>query len=352
MAATDHPLSERSLHLLKVLVESYIETGQPVGSRTLVKASGLDLSAATIRNVMSDLEDCGFIESPHTSAGRVPTVQGYRFFIDSLLKIRPISEILIAQLKERLTAEQQPQKMVEAASNFLAGITRLAGLVTTPRQEHASLRQIEFLRLSDHRILVILVTNQHQVQNRIIHLDRDVSAGELQQAANYLNEHYAGQDLRSMRQLMVHELEVVRQDMDRIMRSAIELAQKTLEGGEEPQEDLVIAGHVRLMDYQELSSVDKLRQLFDAFNQKRELLGILDKCIHAQGVQIFIGYESGYRVLDDCSVVTAPYMAEGDRMGVLGVIGPTRMAYDRIIPIVDVTAKLLGAALNSRLQSP
>lgn len=339
-------LTQRAQHLLKVLVESYIRDGEPVGSRTLARMGGLDLSPATIRNVMADLEELGFVRSPHTSAGRVPTIKGYRLFIDTMLKVQPLSPALVQRLRQQLDPDRNTHDLVESASSLLSRITQLAGVVTLPRQTHISLRQIEFLSLSDNRVLAILVVNQREVQNRIIHLDRRYSEAELQHAANYLNRMFAGRSLQEVRQGILAELDRVREDMNRTMRSAIELGEKAL--AEPESDDYVIAGETNLMEYAELSDVEKLRQLFTAFSQKRDILHLLDKCLAAQGMQIFLGQESGYQILDDCSVVTAPYEVDGNVVGVLGVIGPTRMAYERVIPIVDVTAKLLGAALNSQ----
>lgn len=341
-------LSERAQRLLKVLVESYIRDGQPVGSRTLARTAGLRLSPATIRNVMADLEDFGFVRSPHTSSGRIPTTLGYRLFVDTMLKVKPINHDVVGHLKGELDPDLNRQALVEAASRLLSGITQLAGIVTVPRKDHVVLRQIEFLELSENRVLAILVMNQHEVQNRVIHLDRRYGSGELQQIANYLNTQFAGNDLKEVRRRIIDELEAVRQDMDRLMRSAIDLGEKVFADDKVEDEGYIVAGQTNLMDYEELSSVETLRQLFDAFTQKREILVLLDKCIWAEGVHIFIGQESGYAAFDECSVVSAPYSVEGAAVGVLGVIGPTRMAYDRVIPVVDITAKLLGSALNSR----
>jgi len=346
-----YPLSERAQHLLKVLVERYIREGEPVGSRTLARESGLDISAATVRNVMADLEEMGLVRSPHTSAGRVPTVRGYRFFVDSLLKVRPLDEGDVRQLEaeiEEAAAESDPHELAERASEILSEVTRMAGVVTVPRTEFRALRQVEFLPLSGNRALAILVVDEREVQNRVIETGRPYGAEELQRISNYLNEHFAGLTLEEIRERLVHDMEVARADMDRLMGEAIEMGRRALMSPPGEDEDLVLSGETRLMRFQELSDVEKLRQLFEAFEQKRELLGLLDRCVRADGVRIFIGEESGYEVLGDCSVVTAPYRVDGRVVGVLGVIGPTRMAYDRVIPIVDVTARLLGAALNPR----
>lgn len=342
-------LSQRAQQLLKSLVNTYVRSGEPVGSRTLARSAGLDLSPASIRNVMADLEELGFIYSPHTSAGRVPTVKGYRFFIDTLVQYRPVRGSDVERLRSKLDPGLASQELLESASGLLSAITQLAGVVTLPRRERAELRQVEFLHLSNERVLAILVMNRQEVHNRVLQLDRPVSPSELEQAANYLNATFAGKTLQEIRTAILAELETLREDVDRTMRSAMELGEKALGLDETSQEDYVLAGETNLMEYAELSDVEKLRRLFEAFNQKREILHLLDKCISADGIQIFVGQESGYQILDDCSVITSPYEVEGEVVGVLGVIGPTRMAYERVVPIVDITARLLGAALNSRV---
>jgi len=351
---SEHPnLSGRAQSLLKFLVERYIQDGQPVGSRTLSRDSGLDLSPATVRNVMSDLEETGFLRSPHTSAGRIPTVQGYRFFVDSLLTIRPLDEPVVSNLKSQLVPSEggdslfdvEPKRLLESASSLLSEITQMAGVVMLPRHERLVLRQVEFLPLSGDRVLVILVINDHEVQNRIIHTARPYGRSELQQAANYLNDAFAGKDLSRARERILKEMEEARDGMNRMMVTAMEMAHQAFRP-EQDDSDFLLAGQTNLMSYAEMSDVQKLRQLFDAFNRKRDILHLLDQSLGAQGMQVFIGEESGYEVLDECSVVTAPYETDGRVVGVLGVIGPTRMAYDRVIPMVDVTARLLGAALN------
>lgn len=345
-----HPeLNERARHILKVLVESYIHDGQPVGSRNLARSSGLDLSAATIRNVMADLEDMGYIRAPHTSAGRVPTSQGYRLFVDALVNIRPLEQQAIHILQGQLKGDRDHSSLIQSASSLLSGITQLTGVVSLPRRNPSSIRQIEFLRLSDRQVLAILVMNRNEVQNRIIQLDDEVSSSELQQAANFLNERLIGKDLQQARAALLEEMRQHREDMNRMMLSAIELGEKTVaDMGGQQDEDCVIAGETNLMGYDDLSDIHKLRELFAAFTRKRDILGLLDKCLQADGVKIFIGRESGQAVFDDCSLVTAPYEVDGEQLGVLGVIGPKRMPYERVIPVVDITAKLLSVALKSR----
>ena len=344
----DSQLDARTRHLFRVLVENYIEEGQPVGSRTLARLSDVDVSPATVRNIMSDLEAMGYVHSPHTSAGRVPTAQGYRLFVDTLIEVKPLTTSVVTGLKKRLTEPQfNHQLLVETASSMLSSLTQMAGVVTVPQTHNAAFRQIEFLSLADRRVLAILVVDQKEVQNRIIHLDRDYSSSELREAANYLNELLAGRTLQGVRKLLLRELDCVRQDMDELMRTAITLGEKIFSESEEPRQNYIVDGQTNLMEFEELSNIEKLRGLFEAFSQKKEILHLLDRCICASGVKLFIGDESGYEVLDDVSIVSAPYTANEDVKGVLAVVGPTRMAYDRVIPIVDVTARLLSEALNS-----
>lgn len=343
-------LNDRAQHLLKRLVEHYIREGQPVGSRTLSRDLGLNLSAATIRNVMADLEGLGFIASPHTSAGRVPTDKGYRFFVDTLLRYEPLDQAKIAEIQARLSEHlDNPKALVAAASRLLSSVTRLAGVVTLPRQSHSALSQIEFMPLSDNRVLAILVVNGREVQNRILQLERRFGAEELRRASNYLNQEFGGKELSAVREHLVNQLKETRENLNQMMMDAIRLAQQVVDmpapGG---TMEYVMAGETNLMEFAELSNVDKLRRLFDAFTQQRDILHLLDHSLKAEGVQIFIGQESGHTILDDCSIVTAPYTLDQEVVGVLGVIGPTRMAYERVIPIVDITAKLLGSALNLR----
>ena len=347
--ARDEALGERAQHLLRILVETYIREGQPVGSRALSRESGLQLSSATVRNVMADLEELGFVASPHTSAGRVPTDKGYRFFVDTLLQLRPLDEAATAEIRRQVEASRDSSTdLIPAVSQLLSSATRLAGVVTLPRTRSASITQVEFVALSENRVLVVLVFNDREVQNRIIQLERRYSPDELKRASSYLNEQFRGRTLREVRQEILRQLSEAHAHLNQIMLEAISVAQQVFESGGEDRLEYVIKGETNLMGMAELSSVEKLRRLFEAFNEKRDFLHLLDHSLKAEGVQIFIGHESGYQILDDCSVVTAPYADGESVVGVLGVIGPTRMAYERVIPIVDMTAKLLGAALNSR----
>ena len=339
-------LNERSQQLLKTLVERYIHDGQPVGSRVLSKDSDLKLSPATIRNVMADLEDLGLIHSPHTSAGRVPTVNGYRFFVDSLLTVKPLQEQELERLQKGLD-NTESEDALDVASKLLSETTHMAGVVTLPRQELVCLRHIEFLSLSNTRVLVIFVTNEHEVHNRIIHTAKTFSTAELQQAANYLTSLYSGQSLAAVREKVLQEMQQDQQRVNQSMLDAVSMAQLAFEN-DDKNEGYVLSGETNLMSFSELSDMERLKGLFDAFSQKRGIIHLLDKCIAAEGVQIYIGEESGYQAFDHCSLVTAPYSVNEEVVGVLGVIGPTRMAYEKIIPYVDVTAKLLGAALNNK----
>jgi len=340
--------NERAQQLLKVLIQRFIRDGQPVGSRTLARNAGIELSPATIRNVMSDLEELGLISAPHTSAGRIPTAQGYRLFVDSLIRFKPPNQSDIEKLQAQLTeGAENTSSLLDSVSSMLSEVTNLAGVVTLPKGQRAVLRQIEFLSLSDNRVLAILVINDREVQNRVLHTEKPHTAGELQRAANYINQNYVGHDLEKIRRNLIADLEETRESMNQAMLDIISVAQSAMEGAASPKEELVLSGETNLMEFAEMSDVETLRRLFDAFSRKRFMLNMLDKSIQANGVQVFIGSESGYQILDDCSIVTAPYHVDDDHIGVLGVIGPTRMAYDRVVPIVDITARLLESTLNS-----
>ena len=340
-------LSERAQYLLKALTERYIREGQPVGSRTLARDAGLKLSPATIRNVIADLEDMGLVRSPHTSAGRVPTVLGYRLFVDTLLSVQPLEHSLIDELEFNLGADTNAKDLAEIASQLLSDVTRMAGVVTLPRREHASLQRVEFVPLSDQKVLAVLVIDDKEVQNCILHTERNYSASELHQYSSFLNEQFAGRELQEVRGRLLSELHEARENLNRMMATALDMADQVLSEAEQGG-DYVLAGQTNLMEFTELCNIKTLRHLFDAFNEKRQILHLLDQCVQNEGVQIFIGEESGYQMLDECSLVTAPYSIDGQVLGVLGVIGPTRMAYERVIPIVDATARILSAALNHK----
>ncbi len=341
-------ISERGQLLLKTLVEAYIRDGQPVGSKALREEACLPVSPATVRNVMADLEERGLIVSPHTSAGRVPTAQGYRLFVDSLMTMRPIDDQSLQSLREELDPDKSPDQLVASASQFISSITHQAGLVTVPKRERVALRQVEFLRLSDNRVLVILVINERDVQNRIIHTSREYSEVELTQAANLVNQRYAGMNLSEIRAGIVAAMADDKEAIDRYMQASLDLARRVFEdspAGDSGQ-DYVVSGEKQLISAVDPAELDKLKGLFDAFEQKKDILELVDRSSHADGVKLFIGEESGFEVLGDFSVVTAPYQAADQSIGVLGVIGPTRMAYEKVVPMVDVTAHILSMALN------
>ncbi|GAB7540236.1 heat-inducible transcriptional repressor HrcA [Burkholderia sp. 22PA0099] len=337
-------LDPRARTLLKTLIERYIADGQPVGSRTLSRYSGLELSPATIRNVMSDLEELGLVSSPHTSAGRVPTPRGYRLFVDTMLSVEsPIdSDALTRLVQTTLQAGEPQQKVVAAAASVLSNLSQFAGVVLTPRRSHV-FKQVEFMRLSDKRILLIIVTPEGDVQNRMMATQRDYSPSQLTEASNYINANFAGLSFDEVRRRLREEIDALRDDVTALMHAAVTASTETPDDGD----TLLISGERNLLEVADLSSdMARLRKLFDVFDQKTSLLQLLDVSSHAQGVQIFIGGESTLVPIDEMSVVTAPYEVNGKIVGTLGVIGPTRMAYNRVIPIVDITARLLSLTLS------
>ena len=336
-------LNDRAQNLLKILVERYIAEGQPVGSRALSRFSSLELSPATIRNVMADLEEMGFVTSPHTSAGRVPTPKGYRLFVDTLLTVRPLEEVERQHLEEQLLPDD-PHRVVAAASQILSDLTHFAGVVVSPRRRGAVLRHIEFFRLSEKRVLLIIVASDGEVQNRVLVTDRPYSPSQLQEAGNFVNQHYGGMEFDQLGNKVKGELLDLHRDISSLMHAAIEAGSEAMR----PSADgMVISGGRNLLQVDDLSSnMERLRRLFDLFERKTQLLELLEQSERAQGVKIFIGGESQLVPLDECSIVTAPYEVDGQVVGTVGVIGPTRMAYERVIPIVDVTAKLVSSALS------
>jgi heat-inducible transcriptional repressor len=336
-------LSERAQNLLKVLVERYIADGQPVGSRALSKYSGMELSPASIRNVMADLEEMGFISSPHTSAGRIPTPKGYRLFVDTLLTIQPLQLIERQQIEFQLKPND-PKQVVAAASQMLSDLTHFAGIVLTPRRTGIGLKHVEFIQLSEKRVLLILVATDGDVQNRIIFPEKLYSPSQLTEAANFINQNYSGLDFDQLREKVRGELSQLHRDISTLMAALVEAH---TQGSDASGIGVVLSGERNLLDINDLSSnMASLRKLFNVFDRKTQLMEILDISQRAEGVKIFIGGESELVPLDECSVVTAPYAVDGQIVGTVGVIGPTRMAYERIIPIVDVTAKLLSSALS------
>jgi heat-inducible transcriptional repressor len=335
-------LDDRAKTLLKALVERYIADGQPVGSRTLSRASGIDLSAATIRNVMADLEELGLIVSPHTSAGRVPTPRGYRLFVDTMLTSRQLG---LGDLANEHLQPDQPQRVIANAANMLSSLSQFVGVVTAPRKATV-FRHVEFLRLGDKRVLVILVAPDGDVQNRVIFTPQDFSQAQLIEASNILNAHYSGLSIEEMRERLKNEVDQLRSDIASLMQAAVQA------GGEamaESTEQLVVSGERNLLTVESFSNdLGSLRRMFDVFEQKTQLMRLLDGSSRAEGVRIYIGGESQIVPFEELSVVSAPYEINGQVVGTLGVIGPTRMAYDRMIEIVDITSRLVTNALSQR----
>jgi heat-inducible transcriptional repressor len=338
-------LDDRAKTLLKALVERYIADGQPVGSRTLSRASGLDLSPATIRNVMADLEELGLIASPHTSAGRIPTARGYRLFVDTMMTARPLELEMVAaemaQAREQLHPDH-PQRVIAQAASLLSNLSSFVGVVTAPRKASV-FHHIEFLRLGERRVLVIIVAPDGDVQNRVIFTARDHSQIELVEATNYLNAHYAGLTIEEVRERLKREIDALRGEIASLMQAAMQAGEELADS----HEHVVVSGERNLIGVQDFGNdMSSLRRLFDVFEQKTELMRLLDVSSRAEGIRIYIGGESQVVPFEELSVVTAPYEVDGRIVGTLGVIGPTRMAYDRMIQIVDITARLVGNALS------
>jgi heat-inducible transcriptional repressor len=336
-------LDDRAKILLKALVERYIADGQPVGSRTLSRAAGLDLSAATIRNVMADLEDLGLIVSPHTSAGRVPTARGYRLFVDTMLTARPYD--FKAETHEQTLQPDQPQRVIASAAHMLSSLSQFVGVVTSPRKASV-FRHVEFLRLGDKRVLVILVAPDGDVQNRVLFTAQDYTQSELVEASNILNTHYSGLSIEEMRSRLKSEVEQLRGDIASLMQAAVQVGSEAMQ---ESTEQVVVSGERNLLTVQDFSNdLGSLRRLFDLFEQKTQLMRLLEGSSRAEGVRIYIGGESMVVPFEELSVVSAPYQIDGQVVGTLGVIGPTRMAYDRMIEIVDITSRMVSSALSQK----
>ncbi len=330
-------LDDRAKLLMKALVERYIADGQPVGSRTLSRATGIELSPATIRNVMSDLEELGLIVSPHTSAGRIPTARGYRLFVDTMLTAHR------GQIAKQSLAPDQPQKVISNAANLLSSLSQFVGVVIAPRRASV-FRHIEFLRLSERRLLVIIVSPEGDVQNRVIFTEADYSQANLVEAANYLNTNYVGLALEEVRARLQNEVESLRSEIASLMQAAVHVSAEAIN---ETQDEVVISGERNLLAVTDFSGdMGHLRRAFDLFEQKAQLMRLLDIAGQAEGVRIFIGGESQVVPFEDLSIVSAPYEVDGQIVGTLGVIGPTRMPYDRMIQIVDITSKLVSNALS------
>lgn len=338
-------MNDRTEKLLKLLVQRYINDGTPVGSKTLASDSALNISAATVRNIMSELEDLGYLKSPHTSAGRIPTDKAYRLFVNHLIQVKPMApenfqQDIIKALDPKLTTKE----LIESASSLVSNLTRLAGVVSAPKRDTTRLKHIEFLALSDQRILTVLVLNNREVQNRIIQTDRSFQTSELQQAANYLNHHFAGKTLIDIREQLLGELKTQKAELNDAIHAALNLAEQSFDT--EQHSDYIVSGESNLLDISNPETLSDLKSLLDAFAEKKAISHLFSRCLEADDVQIFIGRESGHDVFQDWSIVTSPYYANGDIVGVLGVIGPQRMAYDQVISVVDVTAKLLTATLK------
>lgn len=345
-------LDQRAENVLKNLVETYIHDGQPVGSRTLSKLPQLGVSSATVRNVMSDLEELGLIASPHTSAGRIPTAQGYRLFVDSMVKASTPTQAAVTQLTERFAGESDPEKLLAHASDVLSELTEFAGMVVLPNQSVTRFHQLEFMRLSETRVLAILVTEDGRVQNRVLSSAQGFSESELVQAANFFNQRYKGNTLSDVRRLLVQDMQTDNDEMHRINQSAIKAASQVISDEDaNSKSEVVVSGEQKLLGVPDLCQIETLQALFDAFKTKRDLLDLLDRSMKADGVSVFIGEESGFSALGECSVIASPYEVDGKVIGTLGVIGPTRMSYESVISVVDITSKLLSQALSGASRS-
>ena len=343
--AFDGEVDPRAQQLLKLLVEHYISDGTPVASKALAMLPQVGVSSATVRNVMGDLEALGLVRSPHTSAGKVPTHLGLRFFVDTLLSVEPWQQDQIEELQSELNPNMTPSELLATASDMLSQFTQMTCLITTPRKNQVNLRQLEFLRLDERRILVILVLGDREVQNRVIHVDEPFSDNELAQAAALINREFGGRPLMEVRHSVISSMREDKEQMDALMQRALDIAAQAMPGQEEEGQELLVSGERRLLDFTADTSV--VKSLFDAISKKGRVLTLLDQCLESTGVQLFIGKESGYRPLGEMSLVTSSYQVNGELAGVLGVIGPTRMDYKDVIPVVDVTAKVLSAAMRN-----
>ena len=346
-------LDQRAENVLKNLVETYVEQGQPVSSGVLSKLPELGVSSATVRNVMSDLEELGLIISPHTSAGRIPTAQGYRLFVDSMVQASSLTHQAIEQLSDRFQQETDPETLLAHASDVLSELTQFAGVVVLPSASASRFHQLEFMRLSGERILAILVTEDGRVQNRVLPTAGTFTDSELVEAANFFNQRYKGNTLDEVRRLLIGDMRKDNDDMHSLNQSAMQAASKVISEEEESVESgVVVSGEQKLLDVPDLCQIETLQGLFDAFKTKRDLLDLLDRSMKAEGISVFIGEESGYSALGECSVIASPYEVEGKVLGTLGVVGPTRMAYNEVISVVDITSKLLSQALTAASRKP
>jgi len=340
------PLNQRAQYLLKTLINCYVDEGVPVGSKTLAESAGLNISAATIRNVMANLDSMGLVSAPHTSAGRVPTNMGFRMYVDSMLEFSPLEAAIKERIKQELNSDQDKDSLINVANNLLTDLTQMAGIITIPKSGQLNLRRIEFLPLPDKKILAILVVNERDVQNRIVHVDKDYTQNELLKISNYLNQHFMGEDIFSIRNKLMQELQTARTQVDDMMAAAVTLADQVLTPDNE-SEAYRLHGQSNLIRFDEANNANQLQQLFQVFQSKRDMLGLLDRCIQADDMQVFIGSEAGIEGVDDFTVISAPYGGKDNTLGVLGVIGPTRMEYSKVISTVNITARLLSLALGS-----
>ncbi|MCP5186124.1 MAG: heat-inducible transcription repressor HrcA [Pseudomonadales bacterium] len=342
---SDEPLDSRAQQLLKLVVEHYLQDGRPVASKALAELPEMGVSSATVRNILADLEHLGLVRSPHTSAGKVPTVQGLRLFVDTMLAVEPLDTRRVHEVQQQLDPELSPRELVSNASEMLTRLTRMTCVVTTPQRQGVPLKHLEFVKLTDTRLLVVLVMQDREVQNRVIQTERAYSDEELTSASNFLNREYAGRSLEDIRADLLRSMRRDKDRMDKLMETALDVASRTFDSEvATPGRDVVVAGETRLLNV--TGDLSIVRTLFDTFSQKNVILHLLDRCLETDGIQLFIGQETGYAELDEVSLVTRRYAVDGTVAGVLGVIGPTRMAYREIIPVVDVTARLLGAALR------
>jgi len=338
-------LDERAQLVFKLLVEQYIAGGTPVPSRMLAAQPGVEVSPATVRNILAELEAHGLVRSPHTSAGKIPTNRGLRFFVDSLLRVRPLDDEQLSQLEGGLNPDLSAKELVESASNLLSHLTRMTCVITLPRRDQVALRHVEFLPLSGCRVLVILVLNDREVQNRVIRTEREYAEIELNQAANFINREFGGLSLITLRQALLDSMQADKDHMDGLMQTALDVASRAFaDDTEAAGSQLVVAGETNLLSFS--GDTHQVRKLFEAFSRKGSMLHLLDRCLDSPGIQLFIGEESGYQLLDDLSLVTSAYHVRGQLAGVLGVVGPTRMDYQEVIPVVDVTARVLSAAMS------
>ena len=340
----DQQVDQRARHLFKLLVEHYIAEGTPVASKALATRPGVGVSSATVRNIMGDLEHLGLVKSPHTSAGKIPTNQGYRFFVDTLLSLEPLELARIRELEAELNPDLAPTELVASASEIMSEVTQMTCMITTPIRNQIVLRQVEFVPLEGNRVLVILVLNDREVQNRVIHLEREYTDVELNQAANFINREFGGRGLLEIRNAVLESMQADKDRMVTLMQTALDVASAAFQEPSEEGQELVVHGESRLLDFSE--DTGTVKTLLDAVSRKGRVLHLLDRCLESSGVQLFIGEESGYQPLGEMSLVTSPYEVNGEVAGVLGVIGPTRMDYKDVIPVVDITARLLSAAMR------